>query len=244
MYFWTPLQRLPGDVAGIPIFSPAHLLWLFCALGFCAVFVMLFRGHKTALRVIAWSMLLSELLRICLLLCAGCFTAACSMPLHLCGVMIFVELYAVLRRKPLAMELCWSLGLPGALCALATPGEVSYPFWNFYYLQFIFVHTLLFLIPLLLLADFHPNPRRLPQCFLFLLALAAFDWVWNGLSGGNYLFLRSASAGSLLEAVQRQFGPFYLPAAAALVWAVWGIHYACYFACRRLLRRPAFLGRR
>lgn len=245
MYFWTPLRRLPDNVNGIAIFSPIHLLWLSCALLFLIGSAVWFRRAEKRprdrfLRMAAWVMLLSELLRMLLLAVSGGFSPADSLPLHLCGVMIFVEFWAVFRRNPLLMELCWSLGLPGAFCALVTPGETDYPFWNIYYLQFILVHMLLFLIPLLLfLGGFCPAIRRLPGCFLFLLVLAAVDAAANAVFGGNYLFLSAAPPGSLLAVIGRLAGPLYLPVTACAVWLIWGGYYGGLILFRKRLSKTA-----
>lgn len=231
VYFWTPLCFLPPEVEGIAIVSAAHIAWLLCALLFCGGALRWFRraggdSRRRFLHIAAMVMVISELIKMAALALSGGFSPADSLPLHLCGVMVFVEWYAVLRRCPLALELCWSLGLPGAFSALITPGETSYPFWNFYYLQFILAHTLLFLIPLLLWDDgFRPQIRRLPKCFLFLLGLASVDAVVNHFSGGNYLFLSAAPPGSLLDAVAWAAGPWYLPAAALSVWLIWLLYY-------------------
>lgn len=243
MYFWTPLRRLPHNVEGVAIFSPAHLLWLSCVILFLMGTAIWFqragkRSRERFLRLAAHVMPLSELLRMLLLAVTGGFSPADSLPLHLCGVMIFVEFAAVFRRNPFLTELCWSLGLPGALCALITPGETDYPFWNIYYLQFILVHTLLLLIPLLLFMDgFCPAIRRLPGCFLFLLGLATVDAAANALFGGNYLFLSAAPPGSLLAVIAHLAGPLYLPVTACLVWLIWGGYYGGFLLLRKRLHK-------
>lgn len=248
MYFLTPSRLLPSGVGGVAILSAAHFAWFSCSLLFCAAVVAWFcrasgYARRRVLHAAATVMVLCEALRMPALAFSGGFSAADSLPLHLCGVMVFVEWYAAFYGRPLALELSWCLGLPGAFCALATPGETAYPFWNIYYLQFILVHTLLFLIPLLLRAEgFRPAIRRLPQCFLFLLGLAAFDAFANCLFGGNYLFLSAPPPGSLLEAVYRLAGPsFYLPAAAGAVWGIWAVYYG---VPRLFHRKSAALSRR
>ncbi|MGI5967173.1 TIGR02206 family membrane protein [Anaerotruncus sp. AF02-27] len=237
--FFAPANRILPGTKGVAIFSPMHLAWLVGVFLFCIWLLKKFdkqtaSEQKHWLRIAAAAMLSSELLRMLLLLLSGSFDPAWALPLHLCGVMIFVEFLAVWTRQDFLCELSFALGMPGAFFALVTPGETAYPFWNFYYLQFILVHTLLFLIPLFFVSEgFLPRARRLPGCFLFLLAVAGVDAAANTAFGGNYLFLGAASPGSPLEMVQRLAGRWYFWGTAALVWALWGLLYSG----MRLLRR-------
>lgn len=170
----------------------------------------------------AWAGVGSELLRDGWLLASGRFDPAYMLPFHLCGVMLFVEFWAVLRRGPLALELCYCAGLPGALGALLTPGETSYPFWNLMYWQFIFAHAMLFLTPVLLLCGgFRPHPKRLPACFTALLGFALAAAAANAAFGGNYMFLRAAPPGSALELLAHLTGGYYQIGMAAMVLLFW-----------------------
>lgn len=246
MSFWTSRAQLPEGTAGVPIFSGVHLLWLSAVLLLCGGAVLMFRrlhrpGRERALRIAAGAMVFLLLFRLVLLIVSGTFDPSIDLPLHLCDLMVFVEFLTVFeenRSKKITAELCWCLGLPGALFALVTPGETRFPFWNIYYLVFILLHALLFLIPLLLAADgFRPSIRRLPKCFLLLLAAAAGCMALNRLFSGNYLFLNRAPAGSILEVLQQAAGALYLPAVMLLVWAVWGVQYGLGYLIFRLKRK-------
>jgi hypothetical integral membrane protein (TIGR02206 family) len=231
MEFWTPETRLPKNLPGVPIFGPVHLAWLFPVLAFCVAAVFLFRRAKPpnrlrTLRLAGAAMPILIVARLFLLGLTNGFDPAWSLPLQLCDVMAFVECWAVFRKGWLARELSWCCGLPGALCALITPGETALPFWNIFYLIFVALHTLLFLVPLLLSAEgLQPAARRLPACFLFLLGLAGVDAICNAILHGNYLFLRVGPPGSILAVLQKWAGPFYPLTMAALVWCVWSILY-------------------
>ena len=48
--FFTPASRLPEGCAGVPIFSAAHLRWLFPVLALCAVVTALFSRAKPPAR--------------------------------------------------------------------------------------------------------------------------------------------------------------------------------------------------
>ncbi|MBE6906315.1 MAG: TIGR02206 family membrane protein [Ruminococcaceae bacterium] len=215
----------------IPVFSRAHAAWLISSAVFCAAVTVWFlreppARRKQVLKICACAAVGSELLRDVWLLCSGEFAPVYMLPLHLCGAMLFAEFAAVYTEKPFLKELCYCLGLPGALSALITPGVTGFPLWNLMYLQFIFAHTMLLLIPVLLLADgFRPDCRQLPKCFLSLLLLAVFDSLTNFILNSNYLFLRSPSAGSVLELIGNMAGSLYLPAVMGFVWLVWAVFY-------------------
>lgn len=243
LYFWTPLSKMPGDVKGVPIFSATHLTWLAIALLGCLLAVWLFRkqngGRRVKmLRLLAWILVLGCIFRIGFRIACGVFSPRWDLPLHLCDVMMFVEFYAVYSKKEFPRELVFALGMPGALAALITPGEIYYPFWNIYYLLFIMLHVLLFLIPVLMLADgFVPRVRRLPGCFAFLAVLAAVDAVVNRQLKSNYLFISEAAEGSILDVIQEMFGAWYLPAAVGMVLLIWGMLYGGVYLWRRWGRK-------
>ncbi len=223
-----------------PVFSRTHLLWLSAVALICAAVTIWFRRQKPETKTIVlksciWIAVGSELVRNLWLIFVGKFDISYMLPLHLCGAMLFVELAAIYTKKPLLMELCYCLGLPGALSALLTPGVTDFPMWNLMYLQFILAHSVLFLIPVLLLADgFRPDYRQLPKCFLSLLLLAVFDSLTNFILNSNYLFLRGSSPDSLLEVIERTAGTLYLPAVMCFVWLVWAVFYLPWPAVRKL----------
>ena len=186
----------------------------------------------------AWILALGCIFRIVLRIACGAFSIRWDLPLHLCDVMMFVEFYAVYSKKEFPRELVFALGMPGALAALITPGEIYYPFLNIYYLLFIMLHVLLFLIPVLMLADgFVPQIRRLPGCFAFLAVLACVDAAVNHQLKSNYLFISEAADGSILDVVQDIFGHWYLPAAAFTVFLIWGMLYGGVYLWQRGRRR-------
>ena len=229
----------------ISVFSTAHLLWLSAVALVCAAVTIWFQKQNSAVRnkvlkSCIWIAAGSEILRNGWMTLAGRFDIAYMLPLHLCGAMLIVEFAAVYTKKPILMELCYCLGLPGALSALLTPGVTGFPMWNLMYLQFILAHSLLLLIPVLMLADgFRPDYHQLPKCFLALLLLAVFDSLTNFILNSNYLFLRSPSPGSLLEVIGNFAGIFYLPAVMCFVWLIWAVLYLPWEAAKKLPRKPA-----
>ena len=250
VYFWAGPSQIPIEVPGVPIFSRTHLAWLSVTLFICvAASLYFFRMKKHSrirgVRILGFILFFLEMLRLFLLAAVGDFSLSESLPLQLCDVMVFVEFYAAWHNFPSVRELCFCLGMPGALSALITPGETGYPLFNIHYLVFILIHLLLFLLPILFLVDgFKPSARRLPLCFVCLLLLAAVDYPVNLAVQGNYLFLCYPPQGSILEWIQPWAGAWYLPAMALLVWGIWGMLYGGYFLLTWLVRRRGKIGNR
>ena len=248
MYFWAGPSQIPIEVPGVPIFSRTHLAWLSVTLIICiTVSLYFFRMKKhnriRGVKILGFLLFFLEILRLILLAAVGDFSLSESLPLQLCDVMVFVEFYAAWHNVPSVRELCFCLGMPGALSALITPGETGYPLFNIHYLVFILIHLLLFLLPILFLVDgFKPSARRLPLCFVCLLLLAAVDYPVNLAVQGNYLFLCYPPQGSILEWIQHWAGEWYLPAMALLVWGIWVMLYGGYFLLRWLVRHSGKIG--
>ena len=225
-YFFTLPGGLPPGV-GVEHFSPLHMLWLGLVLLFCIGMVLVFRGldssgQQSMLQACAGVLLAAEFLRIFWPAVVGQFDPRYMLPLHLCSIMVFIETAAVLTGRPLLMELSYCLGMPGAFFALLTPESTELPLLNLWYLLFILSHTLLFLIPVLMLfAGFRPDWRRLPACFGVLMIIALVDGWVNRLLGANYLFLCSPPAGSLLDLFRGLPRSVYLLCALALLAFLW-----------------------
>lgn len=229
-YFFALGGQAPQQL-WIPVFSRTHVVWLAAAALFCAAVTFWFSKRSESIKNIVlkcciWAAIASRISSNVWMMIAGEYSVQTMLPLHLCGVMLYVELAAVYTKKPILLELCYCLGLPSAVNALITPGITNLPMWNLMYLQFILAHTMLFLIPVLFLADgFRPNYHQLPKCYLALLLLAVFDSLTNFILNSNYLFLRWASPQSLLEGIEQLAGRFYLPAVMVFVWLVWAALY-------------------
>lgn len=243
--FWAAREQLPPGTAGVPIFSPVHLCWLLGAAVLACVAAVLFcraapNLRQKLLRGISAANLVLLFLRLTLYGTSGVFTPTLYLPFHLCDVMVFLEFLAVFlpqKAKGPLPALCWWLGLPGALFALVTPGETAYPFWNIYYLIFLFLHFFLLLVPLFLVLDgFRPRLRQTLPCFLWLSGIAAAAFFVNRALGSNYLFLSRAPAGSILEPLQKISGPGYLFAMAILCWAIWMLQHFLFSGCLCLWR--------
>ncbi|MCL4517447.1 MAG: TIGR02206 family membrane protein [Firmicutes bacterium] len=184
--------------------------------------------RRRVMKALAVSVVMLEVARTVWALSVGHYDLARMLPLHLCGVMIFFEFFAVFTGKRLLEEFVYNTGLPGAFMALLTPEPSGYPLLSFQYLQSITVHALLALIPLLwLFGDgFRPNIKYLPKSFLLLSSLAVFDALVNKVLHSNYLFISKAPAQTPIELFDKWVGhPWYVGLLLICVVIVWTLLY-------------------
>lgn len=212
-----------------------HLAWLGGLLAAVPLLVLLYRGLQRAgkrrMQIILAVLLgggdLSVLIWITL---SGHFSLAELLPLHLCSTMVWLETAAVFARKSqILREFAYCCGMPGALAALLTPTWLIYPFFNYQYIESVWTHTILILLPAIWIwgDGFRPSLRRLPACFGLLAGLAAISAVVNHLIGSNFMFLSYPPAGSILAVFASWLGnPGYLAGLLGLVLVIWVILYA------------------
>lgn len=151
------------------------------------------------------------------------------LPLHLCGVMVFIEFFAVFTGKRFLKEFGYCSGLPGALMALVTPEPSGYPLVSFQHLQSLLVHALLVLIPVLWMAGdgFRPDIRNLPKCFTLLLGLTGVNAVVNTVLHSNYMFICRAPEKTPLAVFDAWVGhPWYVGLVLVCIVIVWTLMYA------------------
>lgn len=231
-YFWYNGIDIPPELI-TRNFSFTHLAWVFAALLFVVVETLHFRRQSAErkrfiLRLFAVMLVALEVSTWIWSAVMGCYTPADLLPLHLCGFSIFLEALAVFSpRSSFLKECTYALSLPSALFAVLTPGWF-YPFLTFRYLDSALLHTILMLIPVLLVwgEGFRPDWRRLPKCFGLLLLFAGIAKAANDAFGGNYMFLRFAPDDTLLAVFRDWCGtPGYLLPVIGLLLILWVIMY-------------------
>lgn len=243
-YFFTYDSEIPKGLE-VKNFSSTHFVWL--AVIFLALLFLigLYRrlnksSRKKMMRGIMLLIIALEILREGWVAIIGHYEISRHLPLHLCGIMIFVEAAAVFTNKVFFKEFSYAIGLPGAAMALITPEPSGYPFWNIQYLQSIVIHALLVLVPLLWIygEGFRPNIRVLPKNLMLLVCLAAACFGINFLLGSNYMFVRFAPADTPIQLFDEWVGwPGYIGLMLAAVLIVWLAMYVPWEAAARRKRK-------
>jgi hypothetical integral membrane protein (TIGR02206 family) len=227
-FFWKDSSEIPEELI-TRNFSLVHMMWFVALAIIVLVFLGLYKRQSEKTRDI-----IKKILAVVLVLCEvsvwiwkiiiGQYYLRYSLPLHLCGISVFIEFFAVFIKKSVTIkEFAYALSMPGALAALLTP-DWRYPFFTFQYLELLLYHVILVLIPVLFVwgDGFKPDYKRLLKVsglFILFIALAVTA---NRLFGGNYMFLASAPAGTTLELFVRWFGERgYLYPEFVLLLLVW-----------------------
>jgi hypothetical integral membrane protein (TIGR02206 family) len=168
----------------------------------------------------------------------GILSAQDFLPLHLCDLAIFVAAFALLARRPGAVELVWFWALTGTLLAVATPA-VSGRFPDWRWLLYFAMHggVIAAAVVLVLGCGIRPRPGAAWRAFGWTVPYAGIVAVIDLLTGANFLWLRAKPVQpTLLDALGPW--PLYLLAAGAIGLA--GFHLlALPFRARRWSdRRP------
>jgi hypothetical integral membrane protein (TIGR02206 family) len=138
------------------------------------------------------------------------------LPLHLCDAAIFVGVFALLTRRPLACELLYFWALAGSTLAMVTP-EVWYAIPDWRTFVFFLMHGLTVTAAAVLTLGFgcRPRPGAAWRAFGLTVAYAVLVGAVGFVLDANFLYLWAKPATpTLLD----HFGPWpwYILAAAAI----------------------------
>ena len=207
-YFWYTYHDLPDGV-GFTYFDGKHLTALALTAAGILLSCLLFRqlsakGQDRMLKSTALLTIIGEAARDAFLFRIGRMGME-YLPLHLCSLAIAVYLaHAFMKDSPLRSalgELSYCLLLPGSLSALLFPNWTAYPMLTFMSLHSFLWHALLVLYPILLLIGGRIRPvlRHWWYPVVFLLLVTPPVYLFDALTGYNYMFVLYPLAGTPLE---------------------------------------------
>ncbi|MDD3164837.1 MAG: YwaF family protein [Oscillospiraceae bacterium] len=209
--FWLYESELPAGQAW-QLFSMQHIAVLSAVLAWtCFGRYLMWRlqvpGQRRLLRMLGVVILASEVLRMLFLAVRGYFTVY-ELPLHLCGVAVFLTcLDAFTQIDWVGQTLC-TLCMPCAALALLFCDWTRYPIGCFYSVNSFISHGILLSYPLMAVSagKIRPNPRSMWKVFLFLAVILPPIYWFDQAVSANYLFLNTPSAGSPLVFVSALLG--------------------------------------
>ncbi|MGH2571872.1 MAG: TIGR02206 family membrane protein, partial [bacterium] len=209
-----------ASTPGFTLFGSAHLLAM-ALIGIAGVTlpVWIRRRWSDALarrvaRGLALLLVVQELFQIWMQTALYGFPLATRLPLHLCGVAVFLTPVVLVRRTYAVYELVYFWGLGGAVQAILTP-ELHFGFPHPIFLTFFLGHGLIVVGALYatVVLRLRPTHRSIWRAFLATIAWAALVTPVNLVLGTNYLFLmHKPERASLMD----YFGPWpwYIPVLA------------------------------
>jgi hypothetical integral membrane protein (TIGR02206 family) len=213
-------------------FGFIHIIYLTAFTLATLVLAIVYRKSKNQRRrrircFYAWTIVMLEVVKQFLCLFTGVYEPG-LIPLHLCGMGIFIILVHTYHSNRWTSDLLYALVMPGAIAALLFSDWTSYPLANFYCQQSFFIHFFEFSYPVLLLAggDLRPRLRELWHSAVYCLIVVPPVFVFNKVFGTNFFFINGAAPGSPLSFLANLLGdPGYLVGFAVMVILVWLVMY-------------------
>lgn len=214
-FFWDTAETIANGV-GFSQFGSIHLLWLvvfagICVMGCWAYRKMGDRGRRTLRIGVALSMPIMEAMKILLLAVTGRFLWG-YLPLHLCGINIFLIVYHAWKPGQVLDNFLYLVCIPGALAALLFPNWTALPLNNIYHIHSFAVHILLVLYPLMQAVNgkLRLDIRAVPKVLGILVLMAIPIYGLNLLLDTNFMFLMWASEGNPLYWFDQNWGSHLL----------------------------------
>lgn len=251
-YFWSFHTALPAGV-GFSLFGPAHLIWIAAAAAVFAAGGFLYlragaRGRARAQLAVTVFILLNELFQDAFLAAGGHFDVY-QLPLHLCGLAVFVGfahgivLEAMQKRESGFLKAAdsflgqvrFGLCMPGALLAVLFPDWTVYPPFSFIS-SFGFVNHILISASAFWLSlpdSFRIKPADIIKPAAFLLVTVPVIYRFDIAEKTNYFFLIKGPKGSPLRWLQETWPDHYLLAYALLAAAVISLWYAVWIGIKK-----------
>ncbi|MBO6574483.1 MAG: TIGR02206 family membrane protein [Rhodothermales bacterium] len=186
------------DYSGAPfeLFGPAHL-WT--VLGMALAIWLIVRagrgmtetGRRTARWTMAASMAVMEIASHSFWAMGGAWSAQTLLPLHMCGIMTYVSMAALVFDLRRLYPLVYFLGIGGAIQAIITPDAAEYGYPHFRYWEAMFSHGVLVLAGfwVVIVERAFPTMRDLWETFAGLNVYALFVYFVNAGLGSNYLYV-------------------------------------------------------
>ena len=229
-YFFANPNIVPSSLKW-HAYGMEHLILLFIIFVFnifmCKKFVKLSAEQQNKLlKFFAILIVFQEILKDILHFYAGTLNLE-HLPLHLCGISIFITFWYAFKPGKVSGEYLYALSLPGALAALLFPNWTEYPMMHFSNINSFTIHTWLvvFVTMLLYSGRLKPDFRNLPKTSLLIGILAVPIYFINKLWDTNFMFLNGPSKGSPLVFLYDIFGGGYLIALIVLVLSAWLLMY-------------------
>jgi hypothetical integral membrane protein (TIGR02206 family) len=152
--------------------------------------------------LIAAALILQELSLNIWRLYEGTWSAADSLPLHLCGILVITCPIMLVTKSYKIFELAYFLGLGGASQAILTPdiGIYGFPHYRFY--QFFVSHGLIIfsILYMTFVHKYRPNFKSFLKAFAFLNLILPMVGIINFITGGNYFFIaRKPETASVID---------------------------------------------
>lgn len=190
------------------LFSKQHI----AAIGVLTAVYMLLYLKKESLRkekidravryITAAALILQEISLNAWEISAGIWSAADSLPFHLCGILVVVCPIMLVTKSYKIYEIAYFWGLAGATQAILTPDIGAYGFPHFRFYQFFLSHGLIVFAVLYMtfVYNYRPSFKSFLKAFAVLNLMLPIVGAINYFTGGNYFFIaRKPETASIID---------------------------------------------
>ncbi len=132
----------------------------------------------------------------------GIWTLQTTLPFHLCSVLVFLSAAMLVTKNYTLYEVCYFLGIGGAIQAVLTPdaGPFGYPHVRFFQVFISHGSIVLAAIYMSVVEGYRPYPRSILRVLTLLVGYACVVGLINAALGSNYLFIaRKPDTASLID---------------------------------------------
>jgi len=218
---------------GFEVFDSVHLNWLIAivilTISITFIYYRCSKLQRAWIRKgIGYTLLIAEICKVIVVLATG-QNLLYYLPIHLCGIAIFLVLLHAYRESTTVAEILFSLTMPAAFIALIFPGWVNDPVMSFLHIHSFVYHGLILTYPIMILAtgEMKPNIRRIWKVILFLIITIPPVYFFNKIYETNYMFLNWPISNSPLMSIYQLFGESrYIVGLVLVLFVVWIVQYS------------------
>ncbi len=164
------------------------------------------------------------------------------LPLHVCGIAVFLTAVTLLRRNQATYEIAYFWGLVGAANAVLTPGELDAPYPEFRFFQYFTAHSGIVVGTLFATwgLGMRPTIAGLLRAFAWLNLFAAGIAALNFFVGSNYMYLSAPPSGTVSPFFFAPW-PWYILTLEFIALGMFVLVYAPFPLARRWCRQAPAL---
>ena len=198
--------------------------WMILALWCLWMAICVRAGKRSLFRTsMAAGLVLSMGGQLALLGLDGMLTLETALPLHLCGLFGVLSIPLLFSLQGPLWEASAFLAAPCAACTLFFPAVIDCSHPQLMNLAFFQLHVLIALVPVFGYAIGKPLPMNPRRTLLLGSGYLWFVSLFNSFFHTNYLFLRTAPAGTPLAWLQTRGKGFYVCSLLLLCMAVFSL---------------------
>ncbi|GAB4467378.1 MAG: TIGR02206 family membrane protein [Anaerolineae bacterium] len=209
--FWS------RDFTGAPfeLFGPSHLAALAVILLINAALFFWQNPSETARRRFRYGLaallIVDEAILHLWYITNGLWSVQTMLPFHLCAVLVYASSIMLITKSRTIYEVCYFLGIAGAVQAVLTPdlGVYNFPSWRYFSVFISHGSIITAAIYMTVIEGFRPTWRSALRTWVILHLYAIPVFLINLVIGSNYLFInRPPDTPSLIDVLVAVIGPW------------------------------------